>query len=70
MSPCTPGQKRGLNERWHSFDITNNTCQPNQHLKLAIGMDYLDACPVRGTRLGEGVKICKPLPKLQMMPTG
>ncbi|AUG99252.1 transglutaminase family protein [Pectobacteriaceae bacterium C52] len=43
-----------LNERWHSFDITNNTCQLHQHLRLAIGMDYLDACPVRGTRLGGG----------------
>jgi hypothetical protein len=22
------------------------------HLKLAVGLDYLDACPVRGVRLG------------------
>jgi transglutaminase-like putative cysteine protease len=43
-----------LDERWHSFDVTNNTCRPNQHLKLAIGIDYLDACPVRGIRLGGG----------------
>ncbi|WP_411703683.1 transglutaminase family protein [Edaphovirga cremea] len=43
-----------LDGRWQSFDVTNNTCQPNQHLKLAIGIDYLDACPVRGTRLGGG----------------
>ncbi|CPR14652.1 transglutaminase family protein [Brenneria goodwinii] len=43
-----------LDDRWQGFDITNNTCQLNQHLLLAVGMDYLDACPVRGTRLGGG----------------
>jgi Transglutaminase-like enzymes, putative cysteine proteases len=43
-----------LNDRWNTFDITNNTCSPNQHLKLAVGMDYLDACPVRGVRFGGG----------------
>ena len=43
-----------LDEKWTTFDITNNTCTPNQHLKLAIGMDYLDACPVRGVRFGGG----------------
>lgn len=39
---------------WHSFDITNNTRSIRQHLKLAVGVDYLDACPVRGMRLGGG----------------
>lgn len=43
-----------LDDGWHSFDITNNTRQLNQHLRLAVGMDYLDACPVRGSRLGGG----------------
>jgi transglutaminase-like putative cysteine protease len=43
-----------LNEHWNTFDVTNNTCSPNQHLKLAVGMDYLDACPVRGVRFGGG----------------
>ncbi|MCV9879658.1 transglutaminase family protein [Brenneria izbisi] len=43
-----------LNGRWQGFDITNNTRLLHQHLWLAIGMDYLDACPVRGTRLGGG----------------
>ncbi|MCG8709896.1 transglutaminase family protein [Brenneria sp. 4F2] len=43
-----------LNGGWQGFDITNNTCQLNQHLLLAVGMDYLDACPVRGSRLGGG----------------
>jgi transglutaminase-like putative cysteine protease len=43
-----------LDGRWQSFDITNNTRDLNQHLRLAVGMDYLDACPVRGSRLGGG----------------
>lgn len=43
-----------LEGHWQSFDVTNNTCRPNQHLKLATGVDYLDACPVRGIRLGGG----------------
>jgi transglutaminase-like putative cysteine protease len=47
-----------LDGRWQSFDITNNTRRLNQHLRLATGLDYLDACPVRGTRLGGGGKLC------------
>jgi len=43
-----------LDGSWHSFDITNNTRRTCQHLKLAVGVDYLDACPVRGMRLGGG----------------
>lgn len=43
-----------LDDQWNTFDVTNNTCTPNQHLKLAVGMDYLDACPVRGVRFGGG----------------
>ena len=36
------------------FDITNGMSRPQRHLKLAIGLDYLDACPVRGMRRGGG----------------
>ncbi len=43
-----------LDGSWYSFDITNNTRSTRQHLKLAVGVDYLDACPVRGVRLGGG----------------
>lgn len=38
--------------RWHSFDVGNRLDRQTTHLKLAIGMDYLDACPVRGVRFG------------------
>ncbi|MBB3103643.1 transglutaminase family protein [Azomonas macrocytogenes] len=43
-----------LNGAWYSFDITNRLNKPERHLKLAVGMDYLDACPVRGMRRGGG----------------
>jgi transglutaminase-like putative cysteine protease len=39
---------------WYSFDVTNGLCRPERHLKLAVGMDYLDACPVRGMQRGGG----------------
>jgi transglutaminase-like putative cysteine protease len=37
---------------WYSFDVTNRLTRPSRHLKLAVGLDYLDACPVRGMRRG------------------
>ena len=43
-----------IEERWHTFDVTNLTSSTSEHLKLAVGMDYLDACPVRGVRYGGG----------------
>lgn len=39
---------------WYSFDITNGMTRPQRHIKLAVGLDYLDACPVRGMRRGGG----------------
>lgn len=45
-----------IDERWDSFDISNRCSANANHLKLAIGMDYLDACPVRGVRRGGGVE--------------
>ncbi len=41
---------------WHTFDVTNQTRSPGHHLKLAVGLDYMDACPVRGVRYGGGVE--------------
>ena len=43
-----------LDGTWHTFDVTNGLTTPSQHLKLAVGLDYLDACPVRGVRFGGG----------------
>lgn len=43
-----------LDGAWYSFDVTNQLAKPERHLKLAVGLDYLDACPVRGMRRGGG----------------
>lgn len=43
-----------LDSQWHTFDVTNGLTSPDQHIKLAVGLDYLDACPVRGVRTGGG----------------
>ncbi len=45
---------RALGEARYSFDVTNRLGRPERHLKLAVGLDYLDACPVRGLRRGGG----------------
>jgi len=39
-------------DRWWSFDLVNRCHAGESHLKLAVGIDYLDACPVRGARQG------------------
>lgn len=41
-------------DRWRSFDITNARPAGEDHIRLAIGADYLDASPVRGVRHGGG----------------
>jgi transglutaminase-like putative cysteine protease len=43
-----------IDDAWYSFDVTNELARPERHLKLAVGLDYLDACPVRGMRRGGG----------------
>jgi len=41
---------------WFSLDITNAQPADNRYCRLAIGRDYLDACPVRGVRRGGGAE--------------
>jgi len=41
---------------WYSFDVSNGLSATNHHLKLAHGIDYLDASPVRGIRWGGGAE--------------
>jgi transglutaminase-like putative cysteine protease len=41
-------------ERWRSFDIARDDLVGEAHIKIAVGADYLDACPVRGVRVGGG----------------
>jgi len=39
---------------WVGFDPTNGISPTDQHVRVAIGLDYLGASPVRGTRKGGG----------------
>lgn len=39
---------------WMSLDVTHRTLAGGKHCRLAVGRDYLDACPVRGVRRGGG----------------
>ncbi|MEY2853476.1 MAG: hypothetical protein RL030_608 [Pseudomonadota bacterium] len=44
----------GDNRGWLGIDITHRSLAGPQHLRLAVGRDYLEACPVRGVRRGGG----------------
>jgi transglutaminase-like putative cysteine protease len=37
---------------WVGFDPTNGICTTDAHVRIAVGLDYLGAAPVRGTRFG------------------
>lgn len=39
---------------WVSCDTTHRTFTNDSYCRLAVGRDYLDACPVRGVRQGGG----------------
>ncbi|MGH6769506.1 MAG: transglutaminase family protein [Xanthobacteraceae bacterium] len=37
---------------WIAFDATNGICATEAHVRVAVGLDYLGAAPVRGVRQG------------------
>lgn len=39
---------------WVAFDPTNGISATEGYVRVAVGLDYLDAAPVRGTRFGGG----------------
>lgn len=41
---------------WVGFDPTNGISVTPAHVRVAVGLDYLDAAPVRGARRGGGVE--------------
>jgi transglutaminase-like putative cysteine protease len=41
---------------WVGFDPANSICTTDSHVRVAIGLDYLGAAPVRGTRYGGGME--------------
>ena len=44
----------GREQSWMSIDVTHAVPTDAKHCRLAVGRDYLDACPVRGVRNGGG----------------
>lgn len=57
-----------VGERWRGFDLATahdkGRAKDTEHLALAIGADYLDACPIRGVRTGGGVESMEAIAKL------
>ena len=41
---------------WVGFDPANCICTTEAHARVAIGLDYLGAAPIRGTRYGGGTE--------------
>jgi transglutaminase-like putative cysteine protease len=41
---------------WVSFDVTHGRLATADLCRLAVGRDYLDACPIRGVRRGGGAE--------------
>jgi transglutaminase-like putative cysteine protease len=41
---------------WIGFDPANGICPTDAHIRVAVGLDYLGAAPVRGTRYGGGTE--------------
>jgi transglutaminase-like putative cysteine protease len=41
---------------WVGFDAANCICTTDAHARVAVGLDYLGAAPVRGTRYGGGAE--------------
>ena len=37
---------------WVSFDVANRVCGTENHIGVAVGLDYNDAAPIRGVRAG------------------
>jgi transglutaminase-like putative cysteine protease len=41
---------------WVGFDAANCICTTDAHVRVAVGLDYLGAAPIRGTRYGGGTE--------------
>ena len=39
---------------WVGFDVANGICPGEDYVRVAAGLDFLEAAPIRGVRRGEG----------------
>lgn len=46
-------------QSWLGVDVTHRSLVGKNHCRLAVGRDYLEACPVRGVRRGGGTEEMK-----------
>jgi transglutaminase-like putative cysteine protease len=44
---------------WVAFDAANGICGTDAHVRVAVGLDYLGAAPLRGARYGGRTKCCR-----------
>lgn len=42
---------------WVGFDAANDLCPTEAYIRVAVGLDYLSAAPVRGNRYGGGDEV-------------
>jgi len=56
-----------IKDYWWGLDVSNGVEAGHHHLKLAVGLDYLEACPIRGTRTGGGGETMEANARVQMM---
>ncbi len=57
-----------IGEVWRSFDVALDRAVDEQHVKVAMGADYLDACPVRGARVGGESEQLRATTKIEASP--
>ena len=53
--------------QWRGFDLASTRANGEGHLALAIGADYLDACPIRGVRTGGGIETMEAHAKIKVV---
>ena len=53
-------------DQWRGFDLAGNRANGEEHLALAIGADYLDACPIRGVRTGGGIETMQAVARIKI----
>jgi transglutaminase-like putative cysteine protease len=42
---------------WVSFDPSNRCCATESYIRTAMGLDYSEACPIKGVRSGGGEEV-------------
>jgi transglutaminase-like putative cysteine protease len=55
---------------WVAFDAANGICATDAHVRIAVGLDYLGAAPVRGMRYGGASEILDVSVQVDQPPSG